>query len=295
MNRPDENIILFPAFTRFLRESRLDEKAKGNLAASIPRILGQGKTRAENLDLPPAAIERKIELVNLRIPDEFVLPEEAIQEVAAINDEVKQLKKDLASEDGIRRVAVTAIQHLSSSGITAGQKDTNFFANSLILKHANRGMEWSWCVTPYYPLIRKIPPDPDYIVKAFYSSKEQVEKLAVPEEDFENKLILAWTLARQISGNEDVLVTDVMRMFKIAGQDDRFWQSPKKQLFKDVPEAAFVINLIRWRNRRPGTATGFEFVQATLNQAHGSKASVFYLPMNQEGTDVRPIIYMRRR
>lgn len=84
-------------------------------------------------------------------------------------------------------------------------------------------------------------------------------------------------------------------MFNIAGQDDRFWQTPQRQYFKDLPGAAFVINLIQWRLSPGSSATAFEFVPATLHQAHGPHSKVFYLPMNQEGTEVRPMVYLRRR
>jgi hypothetical protein len=43
----DTSVIegLFPSFTRFVQSTGLVDKAKGNLSAKIPRILGQGKAK----------------------------------------------------------------------------------------------------------------------------------------------------------------------------------------------------------------------------------------------------------
>jgi len=86
-----------------------------------------------------------------------------------------------------------------------------------------------------------------------------------------------------------------MKMFNVAGQEERFWQSPQRQFFKDLPEAAFVINLMAWRSTTQTNSVAYEFVPATLHQAHGPAGRAFYLPMNAEGTDVRPMMFLRKR
>jgi hypothetical protein len=283
---------LFPAFTQFVRESGLLDRAKGNLAAKLPRILGQGTTRAVGLDCPPAAIERKLELATLKLPDNLAPPQSVVQEMRQAEFDVEQLKSELQREEGIRRLATRSLQEIDQPG---GYKDGRFFAGRLILVPEKGGLDWAWSVTPHYSIIKRIPPDADYIAKAFEAAQRQIRDLTVPSGEFEAKLRLAWTLARHFCRTDDVLVIDVMKMFNVAGQDDKFWQSPQRQFFKDLPEAAFVINLIQWRLSAGSSSTGFEFVPATLHQAHGSSAKVFYLPMNQEGTEVRPMVYLRRR
>jgi hypothetical protein len=101
-------------------------------------------------------------------------------------------------------------------------------------------------------------------------------------------------MAREFSTSEQVLATDVMKMYQVAGQDARFWQNPKRALYKDLPEAAFVVNLLNWRAHASSQDAGFTFVPATLSQASGANASVFYMPLNAEGTEVRPMIYIKR-
>jgi hypothetical protein len=112
---------------------------------------------------------------------------------------------------------------------------------------------------------------------------------------FEEKLALAWSIARHFSDSDDVKVLDVMKMFRVAAQDDRFWQAPQKKFFMDWPEGHFVVNLINWRMKTAEMTAAFEFVPATLHQASGKDARVFYLPMNKTGTEVRPMVYIRKK
>jgi hypothetical protein len=284
--------ILFPELTRFVQETGLADKAKGNLAAKLPRILGQGTTKAVGLNLPPAEIERKMEVASLLFSPEINLPRTVQEEISAASSEVQQVKDTLSREEGKRRLASEAMSKLPAP---SGFKDGKFFAGRLILGFNKAGLEWAWSVTPYYPIIKRIPPDPDYIAQAFEWAMVTTQKLTLPVDQFEPRLALAWTLARHFSSSDDVLVTDVMKMFNLAGQDDKFWQTPVRQYFKDLPEAAFVINLINWRMSPDSKSSGFEFVSATLHQAHGTQAKVFHMPMNLEGTDVRPMVYLRRR
>ena len=101
-------------------------------------------------------------------------------------------------------------------------------------------------------------------------------------------------MARHWSRTDDVQVTAVMKMYQVAGQDEHFWQAPKRAYYKDLPVAAFVVNLISWRAQSSASSAGFTFVPATLSQASGKGAKVFYLPVNAEGTEVRPMVYLRK-
>jgi len=113
-------------------------------------------------------------------------------------------------------------------------------------------------------------------------------------EEFDERLRLSWLMAKHFAGKEEVFIVDVARMFKIAGQREQFWNAPKKMLFVDIPEASFVANLLNWKRFRGEEKSRFEFVPATLHQAHGPHAKVFYIPFNEEGTQARPMVYMRK-
>lgn len=282
---------LFPIFEQFVLDNDLLNKAKGSLAAKLPRIMGQGKTKAEGLNLPPAPIERKLELISLIRSQEMDFPVSVRNELEKIKAEVDEEYAQLKSSEGIRELAIQVLRRLSPP---AGQKDNSYYAGKLVLQPVSRGSTWCWSVTPYYPLVSKIPPDVEYIEKAFAAAEALLESLIMPFATFENRLRLSWTMARHFSETDDVLIVDVARMFKIASQEERFWNSPKKQFFIDMPEAAFIVNLLNWRRSREPSEVDFEFVRATLHQAHGQKATVFYMPQNPEGTQVTPVIYLRK-
>jgi hypothetical protein len=84
-------------------------------------------------------------------------------------------------------------------------------------------------------------------------------------------------------------------MYKIAGQQEKFWNAPKKAHFIDLPEAAFIANLINWRRHKDSDKSEFDFAQATMHQALGKNAKVFYMPTNAEGTQARPVSYITKR
>jgi hypothetical protein len=281
---------LFPHFQRFVEASHLD-RAKGSLSAKLPRILGQGTTRATGLTDPPAVIERKMELAGLEFPAQPVVPEQVQSEVRAASADVEALRTELKRPDGLRRFIADSLRELA---VETGSSNGYHFAGRLILRSSKSGFEWAWCVTPHYAIVERIPPDPHYVGKAFRAAQEKIKALVVEPADFEKKLSLAWTMARAWSKSDDVLVTDVMKMYQIAGQEDKFWQSPKRVHYKDLPDAAFVVNLINWRSHSGINGAGFTFVPATLSQASGKRASVFFLPLNAEGTEVRPMIHLRR-
>jgi hypothetical protein len=264
------------------------------LAARLPRILGQGQTRADGLNLPPAEIERQQELIALSLPDGLTPDAEVKEEIAAAGRAVQQHKEHMRHAEHRRRFALQALQRLKDVG--TGVKDNQFFAGRLVLVPDNSGQNWAWSMTPHYAVISKIPADIEYVVTAHREADRIVDEWTLPVDRFLDRLELAWTMARHFSPNEDVLIGDVARLFKIAAQGERFWGTPARRNFEDVPDAVFIANLINWRRSRDpkGERDRFELIPATLNQAHGSRSKAFYVPSNSEGTVVRPMIHMRR-
>ena len=281
---------LFPHFERFVAESGLD-RAKGSFSAKLPRILGKGTTRATGMDDTPAVIERKLELAGLELPLEPVVPDAVRGEVYAAQRDVEALRQELKREEGRRRFLADCLQELADP---KGASNGYYYADRLILREGKGGFEWAWCVTPHYPIIDRIPPDASYVIRAFDTAHRKIRDLVLPADEFERRLLLAWSMARHWSRSDAVLVTDVMKMYQVAGQDEKFWQAPKRTSYKDLPEAAFVVNLISWRAQSSASSAGFTFVPATLSQASGKGAKVFYLPVNAEGTEVRPMVYLRK-
>lgn len=291
----DADPPLFPAFERFVERNGLLANAKGILAVRLPRILGQGRTRAEGLDLPPARIERQQELIALSLPDDVASDPEVNREIAEAKRAIEAHAEHMRHPDNRRRFALHVLQQLE--GVSTGNKDNQFFAGRLILVPDKSGLNWAWSMTAHYPVIAKIPADIDYVVSAYKAADRIVDKRTLPVDMFLDRLHLAWAMARHFTSGDEVLIADVARLFKIAAQDERFWGTPARRNFEDVPEAVFIANLINWR-RNKDTAKqrdSFELVPATLNQAHGPKARAFFVPGNAEGTVVRPMIYMRRQ
>jgi hypothetical protein len=286
---------LFPALERFIERTGLLANAKGILSARLPRILGQGQTGAEGLDMPPAAIERQQELLALTLPEEAARDPAVQGEITEARRSVEAHKEHMRHPDNRRRFAMQVLHRLE--GIPTGNKDNQFFAGRLILVSDKGGQNWAWSMTPHYPVIAKVPADIEYVVSAHAASERIVDKWTLTVDRFLDRLSLAWTMARHFSEGDDVLIADVARLFKITAQDERFWSNPSRRNFEDVPEAVFIANLINWRRHRDttGARETFELVPATLNQAHGPKSRAFFVPGNAEGTVVRPMIHIRRQ
>ncbi|MBZ9774013.1 hypothetical protein [Mesorhizobium sp. CO1-1-8] len=284
---------MFPAFEAYA-EHNLRGKVSGALSAKLPRILGQGRTRAEGLDLPPAPIERRQTLAGLDLPSVYRLPPEVEAEIRAAKREVDRELEEMKRPDASKRLAVSVIRQLQVALGTdaAGQKDGQYFAGRFVLVSDKAGANWSWSLTKHYPIISRIPPDADYLVRAHAAAEAAVQALVLAPDVFEQRLALSHAMARVFSAGEDVLIQDVARMYKIAGQSEKFLNNPAKKHFEDVPDGALVANISAWRRSRPDS--GFNFVAATLNQSMGANAKAFYLPMNPEGTMTRPVIYLRR-
>lgn len=283
----------FPAFEQFVDRHGLLANPKGILAAKLPRILGQGQTRAIGLDMPPALIERQQELVSLNLPDTLRPTPDVEHEIEEARKAIDQHITHMRHPDNRRRFALQVLHRLED--VPTGVKDNQFFAGRLVLVGDKSGQNWAWSMTPHYPVITKIPADVEYVVSAHAAAEKIIKEGTLPVEEFLDKLMLAWSMARHFSQSDDVLIADVARLFKVASQDERFFGTPARRNFSDVPDSAFITNLINWRrNREAGKREAFELVPATLNQAHGSKSRAYFVPSNAEGTAVRPMIYMRR-
>lgn len=282
---------MFPAFETFIDSVPELKNPKGALFKKIPRILGKGNTRARNFEAPPSVWERQLELTKLQLPAELHYPESVLSEVAAARDAIDVTQKTLQSAEGRRRFAAKVIQDLPIPEEKKGFKDNRWFAGHFILTHSGDGLSWSWGITEHHDVIADLPPEHDYIVKAHAHAISVVQECILPPEEFARKLQLAVAIARHISGSKgtDVPLSDVARVFKVACQADRFWNSPSRTNFRDVPDCAFVANFIASASEELNKK--FEFVAATLDQA---KRALF-LPANSEGTQVRPFIAVRAR
>lgn len=278
---------LFPEFERFVRESGLLATAEGILSAKLPRILGQGQTRATGLDMPPAPIERKQELSRLELPKEISLSALAQEEIRHIREEVDRTIRELGTEDGLRRIFAQILHSLNEP---KGLKDNRYFAGRLVLHFERNTSTFAWGLTIHHPVISRIPPDVSYIVQAHVIAEQTLNALMIDPVDFQKRLGLAWEMSRQNITRDGVLIGDVARMYLVAAQGERFWRKPSKRNFTDLPPAAFVANLQHWRRSDTPGKEFFEFVPATLSQ----EKSAFYLPVNPEGTLAKPYIYIKR-
>lgn len=281
---------LFPRVEKYIDDQGLLTKLKGH-QAQLYRILGQGSTKARGMDIPPAEIERKMELAAFKPLHDPEVPEPVRMEIDRVR---RELEGELSTLKKVEEQKKLANQVLRGLGLShSGIKDNRFYAGRLILNCENNGKSWSWSLTPHYPIIDNIPPDSKYVQKAYEVAEELLKEILLDPEVFENRLKLSWLIARHFTPGEKILIIDVARMYKIAGQPDRFWSAPKKGTFVEMVDAAFIANLINWL-KQPVEKT-FSFSQATLHQAHGKNTKAFYLPVNAEGTQTRPVIYIEKK
>lgn len=285
---------MFPEFEEFAKkENLLAKKLTGILDAKLPRILGQGKTKAVGLDMPPAPIERKQEFVTLELPPIFNVPVAVSEERQRVKEELERELKQVSSEEGARSLASSVIRKIETE--SQGLKNNYFFAGKFLLIPDKKRASWSWSITPHYPIIEKIPPDFDYLVRAFSAAEEKVEQMVIAPDAFERQLELSWLLARHSADASDkVLLSDVARMYVIAAQDGKFWGKPQKKYFTDVPEASFIANLVSYkRNYKAPEGPMFEFMPATLNDSY--RKNVYHIPLDREGTQTRPYVYILKK
>ena len=280
---------LFPALERYVREQGLTEKAKGDLAVKLARILGGGTSRARNLKAPPPPVERTELLGSIKLPGET--PADVQQEINLAREATDERKKDLRRDEGKRRFAVSVLKPLEQRGIPIGLRNNYYFAGPVVLRPEKNGWDWAWSLTPRYDLVSRLPADEEFVVQAHAAALDLLAQTVRSPKEFERQLDLAWALARHFADSDDVLIVDVARLYKVAAQSDAFWRTPERRLFEDLPEAAFLANLMNWRHRRQPSDTPYEFVSATLHQSDRA----FWIPVSEDGTEVHPFIYMRRR
>jgi len=284
----EENRLLFPEFEQFVKKTELLTKAKGIISAKLPRILGQGRTKAIGLDLPPAAIERKMELAGLLIPEGISIPDGVRAEIEKIKAEVDNEISVLSTEDGIRRFIAQVMKELPEP---KAFKDNRYVSCGLILQKEDKNSRFSWCITSHHPIIKHIPPDVEYVIRAHQEAEKLLLALDEGPESFGKQFDLAYAMARHFNKSNDVLVTDISRLYKVAKQADRFWNNPVKQYFVDIPDASFVAGLRSWNRSGGPSRNGYDFIPATLAQ----EPRAYYLPTNEEGTVSRPFIFVRKK
>ena len=282
---------LFPALRQLVEQRGWLLSSRGAPLIKLQRILGLGHTRAKGLEFTPAPVERKQEYSTLKWPRDDTPPgPDVMKERAEVKQEIEALVRRMRNPDHQRRFALEVLHELEEE--QKGKKDNQFYAGHFVLTPDKSGMNWSWGITRHYPIIESIPPDVDYVRKAFRMAGEAVDERILPPEQFAHCLRLAWTMARQFSKGEDVLIARVAQTFKIAFQNRSFWEKPARRNFNDVPEGIFIANLIQWRRQGGSADLPFDLVPATLNQTRGQP---FYVPGNPEGTEVKPMIFIRRR
>lgn len=286
---PREAAPLFPAFERYVHAQGLTEKAKGDLAVKLARVLGGGTSRARNLRASPPPVERTELLGSIKLPGE--MPADVQREIDLARETTDERKKDLRREEGKRRFAVSVLRTLEQRGISIGFRNNYYFAGPVVLRPEKNGWDWAWSLTPRYDLVSRLPADDEFVVRAHAAALDLLAQTVRPPQEFERQLDLAWTLARHFGDSDDVPIVDVARLYRIAGQSDAFWRAPEKRLFEDLPEAAFLANLMNWRRHRSPNDAPYEFVSATLHQSDRA----FWIPVSEDGTEVHPFIYMRRR
>lgn len=284
--------LLFPAVEKYIADTDMLNKLKGN-QAQLYRIIGQGKTKSKELEFPPTDIERKMELVAFKPLKKKSIPEKVRKEIEEVKDSLDSELAKLKKRDVQKRLSNQTLRSLT--GVKTGMKDNHFFAGRLILITDKAGKKWSWCLTPHYPIISNIPPDFECLAKSYYEAEKLLNNIIMPADIFDLRLNLAWGMARRFSRGDKVLIIDVARMYKVAGQPEKFWNAPKKGNFIDLPDAAFIANLINWRRKTGIKKTDFKLQQATMQQALSTKAKVFYMPSNNEGTQTSPVVYITKR
>ena len=118
---------LFPEVEKFIEQAGLLNKLKGN-QAQLYRILGQGQTKSKELDMPPAEIERKMELVTFKPLQDETVPLAVKAEIESVR---RSLDNDLAAlkkDEVQKRLANQVLRGLE--GIKTGIKDNRFFCRT---------------------------------------------------------------------------------------------------------------------------------------------------------------------
>jgi len=282
-------------FIAFAEKVRLLEKLPrgGNLQSAVPRILGNGKTRAEGLfdeKKPPALIERQYEYskldlnklgsdINYPILDSDPIREEQSQ----LQRHIRQLEDQLERQnDGWERSAREVLYKLGEK--TPGRSG-RYVMGDLELAFDKKSFSWTWTYRGAYPLVSKLPHDVDYICDGYQDASKRMKDAIVPPADFLSSLRLAWVISRHRAGSGPVLIRDLAKVYLVAAQPTSFWDKPSKSSFADINEAVFVINLVHTIDE---VRKSFELEKAGLHQTAlgGRGKNISYdLPKRGGGTE----------
>ena len=211
---------LFPAFEKLGQET-LARQGICILSAKLPRILGQGRTRARGFSICPqrrSNLPRPLPALTSSPRSECPLRKRS---KSARPDAKVELELE-AMQAASRNQAVRSRRDQAASGLTRtrdrGQKDGQYYAGRFVLTHDKAGANWAWSLNEYYPIISKIPPDPDYVVRAHAEAEGAVQALVLAPETFEQRLTLSHAMARVFSTGEDVLIQDVAQCTRLLGR-----------------------------------------------------------------------------
>jgi len=290
-------------FIAFAEKVRLLDKLsrKGNLQSVVPRILGNGKTRAEGLfdeKKPPALIERQFEYAKLDLKQllgEINYPAVGINslrdEQARTQQQIKSLQEQLErANDGWER---TAREVLSRLGEATPGRGGRYASGDIVLSFDKKTFAWAWTYRGAYPLVSKLPHDLDYICEGFCAASRRMSEAIVPSAEFISSLQLAWIISKQKSGPGPVLIRDLAKVYQVAAQSAAFWDKPAKSSFTEISDAAFVINLVHAIDE---VRKFFGFEKAGLHQTvlGGKGKNVSYdLPKASGGTEPYSYIFLK--
>ncbi|MQM31194.1 MAG: hypothetical protein CRU78_11990 [Candidatus Accumulibacter phosphatis] len=290
-------------FCTFAEKIRLIEilPKGGNLSSVVPRILGKGRTRAEGLydeAKPPALIERlqeygRLNLLDLGRATNRGIPEPITMGQQRVKSSIAEMEKKLASpDDGWGRFAREVLCKIG--GERTSGKQGRYLLGPLELCFDKKTMSWSWKLAGAYPLVTKLPNDIEFVCQGHIDASRRMDEVRVCSESFMGALKIAWLIASQRCGSDSVLIRDVASAYVVAAQSKAFWDKPSKQNFADIPEAAFVINLM---HSVDDVRKAFELEKAGIHQtklAGKDKDIAFELP-RKDGIGTEPYATIRMR
>ena len=174
------------------------------------------------------------------------------------------------------------LHYLRKRGVDAGKENGKAHANGFILKSHPKGTH-SWMILSY-PVISNVNSDVDEVIDAFGKASELREMHTRDPARFGEELKNAFASSPN-GENGSARMIDVAREWAKNGQGKEW---------KYAAAALFAWNIANWKRSGDPAVNEFEFIPATLNQAHGPKGRAFYLPRNQNWTAMTPYISIRR-
>lgn len=265
----------------------------GNFQTAVPRILGQGKTRAEGLfeNHTPALIESlseyaKLDLIKLQSEISYPIADEdpVWAEQHAAKAQIECLEEQLSkSTEGWERTAREVLYKLGEKTPGRGGR---YALGDLELAFDTKSMTWRWAYRGAYPLVSKLPHDVEFICDAHRDASRRMEEAIVPQEEFLAALRLAWAITKQRATSATaVLIRDLAKAYLVAAQPSAFWDKPSKTAFVELSEAVFVINLVHTIDE---VRKSFELEKAGVHQTAlgGRERNIsFELPRRGGGTE----------